>query len=71
MIPLWIALLLAAAAALVAWLWPFRGSRVSNPKRHHAADKEYTVVYIDGSPCAFTDEQILVAHERARKLKLE
>lgn len=65
------ALILLAIACAVAYLWPWRGNRVRNPRKHPTADAEYTVAWIDNEPHAFTDEQLEVARLRAAKLKLE
>jgi hypothetical protein len=45
--------------------------RTPNPKRHPAADGEYTRVYVHGLPHAFTDEALNVARARAIRLKIE
>lgn len=45
--------------------------RTPNPRRHPAADTEYTRVYVHGVPHAFTDEALNVARARAIRLKIE
>ena len=63
--------IVAALAFFIGLLWPWADYRLKNTKRHHAADAEYVVVWIDGDPCAFTDEAVQVATDRARKLNLK
>lgn len=47
------------------------GRTVKNPKRHHAADESYVVLYYHNNPCAFTTEAINEAMGRAQKLNID
>lgn len=53
---------------LVGLLWPKRAERRANPKPHRLADDSHYWLDIDGEAHAFTDDQLLAARDRAKRL---